>query len=195
MRIKQYLWIIAAGAVFTACQQGGKENTGTDSAAAANTLQAPFTDEYYDSLKVAMAAYYQLSSALVKGDTMGADIAAMALKYHMDSLPIARLGIDSSRAADLAVSTGSISAELAGLIIEKGGLDSRRSSFQMVSDQLYDLLQTTGFKGRTVYRQHCPMAFNNRGAHWLSDTTEVVNPYFGDEMLHCGSVTDTLQFQ
>ncbi len=39
------------------------------------------------------------------------------------------------------------------------------------------------------------MAFNNRGAHWLSDTTEVVNPYFGDEMLHCGSVTDTLRFQ
>lgn len=196
MKIRQYLWIIAAGAAFTACQQGGRqEGTGEDTALQANTLQAPFTDEYYDSLKTAMTAYYQLSNALVKGDTLAADIAAAALKYHVDSLPVARLGIDSSRAADLAVSTGSISAELAGLIIEKGGLDSRRSSFQMVSDQLYDLLQTTGFKGNTVYRQHCPMAFNNRGAHWLSDTTEVLNPYFGDEMLHCGSVTDTLRFQ
>lgn len=195
MRIKPYLWALAAGAVLTACQQGGQQGSAGDSATAAGSLQAPFSDEYYDSLNVTMTAYYQLSGALIKGDTLGADVAAAALKTHLDSLPIARLGIDSSRAADLAVSTGNISAELAGLLIEKGGLSDRRASFQMVSDQLYDLLQTTGFKGHTVYRQHCPMAFNNRGAHWLSDTTEVVNPYFGDEMLHCGSVTDTLRFQ
>ncbi|MBO9154261.1 DUF3347 domain-containing protein [Chitinophaga sp. GCM10012297] len=195
MRIKPYLWALAVGVALTACQQGARQQSSGDSALAAGALGAPFSDEYYDSLKTAMTAYYQLSGALIKGDTLGADVAAASLKTHLDSLPIARLGIDSSRAANLAVSTGNISAELAGLLIEKGGLDARRLSFQMVSDQLYDLLQTTGFKGHAIYRQHCPMAFNNRGAHWLSDTTEVVNPYFGDEMLHCGSVTDTLRFQ
>ena len=186
---------LAAAAVFTACQQGGRQETSGDSATAADMLQAPFSDEYYDSLETAMTAYYQLSGALVKGDTLGADIAAVALKYHLDSLPVARLGIDSSRMVALLVNTGSISAELEGLLIEKGGLDSRRAAFQMVSDQLYDLLQTTGLKGHSVYRQYCPMAFNDRGAHWLSDTTEVVNPYFGDQMLHCGAVTDTLRFR
>ena len=194
MRIIHYLWALTAAAVFTACQQGGKE-TSADSATTAGVLQARFSDEYYDSLETTMTAYYQLSGALVKGDTLGADMAAAALKYHLDSLPIARLGIDSSRMVALLVNTGSISAELEGLLIEKGGLDSRRAAFEMVSDQLYDLLQTTGLKGHTVYRQHCPMAFDNRGANWLSDTTEVVNPYFGDQMLHCGAVTDTLRFQ
>jgi hypothetical protein len=36
------------------------------------------------------------------------------------------------------------------------------------------------------------MAFNNEGAYWLSAEKEVNNPYFGDKMLHCGSVKEEL---
>jgi hypothetical protein len=32
------------------------------------------------------------------------------------------------------------------------------------------------------------MAFGNTGAHWLSNTKEIQNPYFGDKMLKCGRV-------
>ena len=108
---------------------------------------------------------------------------------------MARLEVDSTRKGILLGSAGDIAAELNGMLIEKGGLEARRTSFKMVSDQLYDLLQNTGLKGGTVYRQHCPMAFGDRGAYWLSENAEILNPYFGDEMLHCGSVTDTLRFQ
>lgn len=195
MRLKQCLWILAAGAVFAACQQPGKTAAADETQQETAELAASLSPEFYDSLKQAMSAYYQLSGTLVKADTQAADMAAAALKYHLDSLPVARLEVDSTRKSILLGSAGDIAAELNGMLIEKGGLEARRTSFKMVSDQLYDLLQNTGLKGSTVYRQHCPMAFGDRGAYWLSDNAEILNPYFGDEMLHCGSVTDTLRFQ
>jgi hypothetical protein len=37
------------------------------------------------------------------------------------------------------------------------------------------------------------MARNNQGGFWLSDDEEIRNPYFGDKMLTCGSVTEKLK--
>jgi Cu(I)/Ag(I) efflux system membrane fusion protein len=35
------------------------------------------------------------------------------------------------------------------------------------------------------------MAFDNKGAFWLSEIEEIRNPYFGKEMLSCGEVIET----
>lgn len=196
MEIRRYLGIMAAIIAFAACNQpqgsAGEEDTAEEQPLA--PITGVFPAAFYDSLNITMSAYYQLSAALVKADTLAADIAGAALKYHLDSLPVARMGLDSSRMEQLSGQVGGISAELDGMLLEKTGLEGRRLSFQMVSDQLYDFLQVTGLKNTIVYRQYCPMAFGDRGAYWLSDKAEILNPYFGDEMLHCGSVTDTLQF-
>jgi hypothetical protein len=37
------------------------------------------------------------------------------------------------------------------------------------------------------------MAFDNKGADWLSDVSEVVNPYFGESMPGCGEVKEILE--
>ncbi|MBA4058359.1 MAG: hypothetical protein C0490_26815, partial [Marivirga sp.] len=44
-----------------------------------------------------------------------------------------------------------------------------------------------------LYLEYCPMANNNEGAYWLSNEKEIKNPYFGDKMLKCGSVKETIQ--
>ncbi|MFY0593941.1 MAG: DUF3347 domain-containing protein [Roseivirga sp.] len=36
------------------------------------------------------------------------------------------------------------------------------------------------------------MAFNNKGAFWLATEKEINNLYFGNLMLHCGSVQETI---
>jgi Cu(I)/Ag(I) efflux system membrane fusion protein len=36
------------------------------------------------------------------------------------------------------------------------------------------------------------MAFDNKGAYWLSNTQEIYNPYFGEEMRFCGEVKEQL---
>jgi len=55
------------------------------------------------------------------------------------------------------------------------------------------MLQTFGNSGNTPrYYQYCPMAFDNKGAYWISNETEIRNPYFGEKMLKCGENKDTL---
>jgi PBP1b-binding outer membrane lipoprotein LpoB len=51
---------------------------------------------------------------------------------------------------------------------------------------------TSGF-GKTIFNTHCPMAFNNKGGNWLSTKNTVRNPYFGNEMLECGYVQDSIK--
>jgi Cu(I)/Ag(I) efflux system membrane fusion protein len=41
--------------------------------------------------------------------------------------------------------------------------------------------------------QHCPMADSFKGADWLSKKKEILNPYFGQSMLTCGSITKTIE--
>lgn len=74
-------------------------------------------------------------------------------------------------------------------IANTGDIEIQRENFEEVSDNLYIYAQNNDM-GVKLYRQHCPMAFKNKGASWLSDQNEIMNPYFGDKMLHCGTVED-----
>jgi len=163
-------------------------------AAASAALQAPYNQVFYDSLGTTLASYYRLSDALVQADSVIANKVAADLKLHVDSLPVGLLQMDSTRLANISGITGSISAELAGFEGE-AGLDGKRAAFQMVSDMLFDLVKNTGLKGHTIYHQYCPMAFDDKGAYWLSDKPGIQNPYFGHEMLTCGETRDSLSYK
>lgn len=70
-------------------------------------------------------------------------------------------------------------------------VNTQRAAFEILSEKMYELEKAS--QGKIVlYKQYCPMAFNNQGAFWLAAEKEVNNPYFGDVMLHCGSVQETL---
>lgn len=63
----------------------------------------------------------------------------------------------------------------------------QREKFETLNDWME--VQVEGaLKSGTIYKQYCPMAFSDQGAYWLSTDKEVLNPYFGDVMLHCGRV-------
>ncbi len=72
-------------------------------------------------------------------------------------------------------------------------LQVQREGFFPLSQQMIGLSKTFGALGAgTVYIMHCPMAFDNRGASWLQDNEDLVNPYFGDMMLKCGTVEEVI---
>lgn len=72
-------------------------------------------------------------------------------------------------------------------------LEAQRKDFSKLSDNLYKSIKAFGLAGSTAYYDYCPMAFNDEGAYWLSDTEKIRNPYFGDKMLSCGEVKKKLQ--
>ncbi len=83
-----------------------------------------------------------------------------------------------------------IKENLKGIISMKG-IEMKRSHFSIVSNNLSDAIAVFGVHSttaETVYLEFCPMAFDNKGAFWLSDTKVIKNPYFGDKMPTCGEV-------
>ena len=74
-----------------------------------------------------------------------------------------------------------------------GDLEEQRRHFVSLNEHLIALAQKLDLSESPLYVQHCPMANQNKGALWLSDNKEIRNPYYGDAMLTCGSVMDSIQ--
>jgi hypothetical protein len=74
-------------------------------------------------------------------------------------------------------------------ISETTVIDHQREHFASLSKNMYALLAGLNMNSTTVYQQYCPM----KKAYWLSETEDIRNPYYGDDMLECGKVTATLR--
>ena len=72
-------------------------------------------------------------------------------------------------------------------------LTLQRTYFDSLSMEVYQMAKTAETDIPALYRQFCPMAFDNRGAYWLSFHKEIRNPYFGDQMLTCGRVEEEIK--
>lgn len=75
-------------------------------------------------------------------------------------------------------------------VAENSDLEAQRKAFEAITEAAYVKLKEA--PDGKVYVQYCPMAFEGKGAKWLSQEEAVRNPYFGDEMLKCGSVEEVL---
>ncbi|MES2064483.1 MAG: DUF3347 domain-containing protein [Bacteroidota bacterium] len=74
-------------------------------------------------------------------------------------------------------------------ISETTVIDHQREHFESLSKNMYSLLSGLKLNSTTVYQQYCPM----KKAAWLSESEEIRNPYYGDDMLDCGKVTATIK--
>jgi Cu(I)/Ag(I) efflux system membrane fusion protein len=141
--------------------------------------------------------YFKLKEGFVqsKDNTIAPAVnaSATALIASADSVKLKELKADTSIIATAQSYTQGISSEAKALVAEPN-LENKRKSFQMISDQLYDLIRTVRYDGQVVYHSFCPMAFNDQGAYWLDRTSDIKNPYFGAKMLSCGEVLDSLDF-
>ncbi|MCB0686541.1 MAG: efflux RND transporter periplasmic adaptor subunit [Saprospiraceae bacterium] len=68
-----------------------------------------------------------------------------------------------------------------------------RQAFYPLSIQFIAIAKIFDPFSETIYVQHCPMANHNTGADWLSENEQIENPYFGSQMLKCGSVTEEIK--
>lgn len=153
------------------------------------------TDAFTHSFENLLFSYYELKDALVSSDTAKANGAAGKLAQHADSLDVEAIRGDSTglikeTAKSLA---GMINTAALGLM-QESGLEEKRKEFESMTDPMWSLTRTVRYDGAKVYYQYCPMAFNDRGAYWLSRETDIRNPYFGDKMLKCGSVEDSINY-
>lgn len=76
-------------------------------------------------------------------------------------------------------------------IIDTENIDTQRKNFKSLSESIIKAARAFG-TAEKLYVQYCPMADDDEGANWLSQSEEIRNPYYGDMMLTCGNVEDII---
>ena len=156
--------------------------------------QSKNSPEFNAAFGALLDNYYHLKDGLVLSNDTIANTYAALLINNADSLKLTGITADTTIVETAKGYIETISAEAKGLIGEKN-IEEKRKSFQMISDNMFDLVRTVRYDRGKIYHQFCPMAFNDQGAFWLSQSSDIKNPYFGKKMLTCGEVKDTLNFQ
>ena len=142
------------------------------------------------SLRAMVDQYFQLKNALADDKPAEAAAAAKAMAEAAGRLDKSLLTAEQKKAYD-ALEAGL--KEHAGHIAGKpDDIKVQRGHFDELSSAVYDLVKHFG-AGRPVYHDHCPMANDNQGADWVSESKEIRNPYFGASMLTCGTVQEEIK--
>lgn len=164
MKIKSILAFALAALLMGACGKTEKTSTEEQAQTAAK--------ETNEALKVVLTGYFDVKDALVSDDPAKAKEAAAAL--------VTSTG-DYADALNESLNT----------IASTDDIEAQRVAFETLSMNLYDAAKEGG-AGMTIYKQYCPMAFDDKGAFWLSSEKQILNPYFGASMLRCGSVKEEI---
>lgn len=149
--------------------------------------------EFNQLFEKALDNYFHLKDNFVLTNDSLVNKSATLFLADVDSLKFESLMLDSVSFQNAYALAAGISAETKALL-QIVDMEEKRKSFQMISDQMYDLIKLVQYDREVLYHQYCPMAFNDAGAYWISRSSDIKNPYFGKKMLTCGEVRDTINF-
>jgi hypothetical protein len=128
-------------------------------------------------------AYLQIKNGLVADSKDDAAHGAKTLLVAFSAFDMTKLNEDKHKAYMEILESAKEHAEH----IVKSPIDHQREHFEALSTDINDMVALLGTE-KTLYKDFCPMANNNKGAYWLSEVKDIKNPYFGSKMLKCGSV-------
>ena len=133
------------------------------------------------ALRGPLDLYLALQTALAADDPETTAIESVALERALAELDSGLISDEGVRAL----------TEAADAIVRTTDWDARRAAFSDLSNGMIELVRTCGNPGASsLHRMHCPMALDFEGATWLQIGEELRNPYFGAEMLRCGTVEE-----
>lgn len=134
--------------------------------------------------------YFSLKDALVADNFETSVRYAKMIKDHLSEMDMQLF--EGEAHTQLMKYIGQIHPFLDQMIQAKD-ITQSRNAFKDLSSRFVVMAGVFGPLDDVLYVQHCPMADNNQGADWLSREQQIQNPYFGSQMLKCGSVTDTIK--
>lgn len=146
--------------------------------------------EFALQLNTVFDHYMLLQKAFVQSDAKKVSSAAQIVKKTIAGVDMKQLTKDQSiKWSDI---SGKLNKQI-DLIASSGDIEEQRAAFVSFNDQFYKVVKLFGLMGKTVYYQFCPMANDGKGAYWLSDIKEILNPYYGDAMLTCGETKEVIK--
>lgn len=123
-------------------------------------------------------SYYQLKDNLVKSNPTAAAASAGELIKAINAGEKEWLN-DDAKVVLLKDATA---------IFQSADIKKQREQFASLSNNIVELAKTKKLSPEPIYIQYCPM----KKASWLSNDKAIKNPYYGNAMLSCGRVKETL---
>lgn len=142
-------------------------------------------------LKAVFDNYFSLKNTLVKTDVNAASTKASELVKVIKAVEMTKLSTEEHLAWMKVIKNLTAYTEK---ISTSKDVSQQREALALLSKNIYDLAKVSK-QSSPVYYQHCPMFNNGKGANWLSLENEIKNPYFGSQMITCGSTIETLNNQ
>ena len=157
--------------------------------AANQEIYAGVNPEFTQQLRAAVLPYLALKNALVASEAKPAATAAEQMQQTLANVDVTLV---EGEAYQQWMEHLDVMQETLRTIAAEATLETQRAALAPLSQALYRSLRQFAATGLAIYYQHCPMADSNQGAYWLSESKEIRNPYFGDKMLTCGSLKETI---
>jgi len=176
------------GAVMTGHDHGNMESSSTESNTSVK-FDVPVAKDTKDAIRPVFSVYLDMKNALVGDDFKSAKNAGLKLLKTTNNVDMS-LFKGATHDVWMALQND-IKSELEH-VEHFTNLEEARKAFFSLSNTMISMAKT--FKpNETLFVLHCPMANNNNGADWLSSSKEIRNPYYGEAMLSCGEVKDTIK--
>jgi len=137
-------------------------------------------------VKEVLQAYLDLKNALAADKSKEAATSGEKMISALNAFPVSSLSSAQQAEVTEIVANAKENAEHIGE--NAGNIKHQREHFQDLSKDMYDLLKQVG-TSQTVYKDSCPMV----KAIWISEKKEIVNPYYGKDMLTCGKIQETIE--
>jgi hypothetical protein len=179
-RVFKFVTPVTAALILTACGNGSATKEGheghADTSNAGTTSVSTATSLKDGKLNAVYQHYIHLTTALVNSDSAEAKVAANAIE-----------------AGARQMEGGAVIAAQASKITNASDIEVQRAAYEVLSNNMIELVKKSGLSSGELYVDYCPMAFDDKGAAWLSNNKEIRNPYFGDKMLKCGEIKETIK--
>lgn len=141
------------------------------------------------SIKEIVTDYLSVKNALTKDDSNGTADAGKVMVETLEKIDMKKLSGEQMKIyMDIADDVKEHAEHIGDNV---GNIAHQREHFVLMSKDINDLIKTFGAEQK-LYQDFCPMADEGKGAIWISEVKDIKNPYFGSEMLTCGSVRKEL---
>ena len=171
-------------------QHGGAVMTPSKKTETKEVVSYSINSKALDALTPFYNSYFEIQMALANDDLEAASKGYQAVSGNVNKVEMS-LFTGDAHMAWMKLSDAISKAAAIGINVES--IDESRGSFLSLSKAVVELEKSFGHsENKNYYLTFCPMANDNKGAHWLQTVDTVYNSFYGDMMLRCGEIQKTL---
>lgn len=145
-----------------------------------------FSESFQSGFKSAIKPYLEMKDAFINSNARDVKAYAKVTSQKLSSMNTNNFSVIEKTYLKKSIET-------LHAIEENDMIENQRDHFIVFNEKIVAIVMNIDRIEPVLFVQKCPMANNSKGAVWLSKDKDIRNPYYGDTMLTCGSVIETIE--